>query len=130
MTAEQTLLDPIETPSAAPAAAAAPAAPTVTVFSKNDCGDCIAVKDLFTRKGVPFTEINVQVDEVPRAEFGGLAPVEYVKANYGTRMPTIVVTDDEWGDWWSGRRVDKISETVARFRDADLLIPEEQRVMP
>lgn len=126
MTAENTLIVPTGAAGATPVTQKAIA---VTVFSKNDCSDCTALKKQFTRKGVPYTEINVQEDQEPRAEFGGLTPMEHVVMNYGRQMPAVVVTDDEWGDWWTGSRIDKILETIKRFRDADLLIPEEQRVM-
>lgn len=124
MTAEQTLLEPTETESTT---AAAPAAMTITVFSKNNCPDCKALKTQFDLKGVAYTEINVQEDEEPRAEFGGLTPIEHVLNNYGRQMPTVVVEDGEWGDWWSGARFDKILETVNRLDAAGQLIPEGER---
>ncbi|MET0885677.1 MAG: glutaredoxin family protein [Mycetocola sp.] len=122
MTAAQTLLDPIE--STTPTA---PSEITVTVFSKNQCPDCKALKTQLNLRGVPYREINVQEDEAPREEFDGLTPFEHVVANYGRQMPTVVVEDGEWGDSWSGSRMDKVVETITRFREAGLLIPEDQR---
>jgi glutaredoxin len=107
-------------------------APTisVTIFSKNDCANCANTEKQFTRKGVPYTEINVQEDTEPREEFGGLTPFDYVVANYGRQMPIVVVedSDNEWGDWWTGARIDKMLATIKRFSDTDQLIPENERI--
>jgi glutaredoxin len=101
---------------------------TVTIFSKNDCTNCTNTEKQFERKGVAYTEINVQEDEEPRAEFGGLTPFEHVVKNYGRQMPIVIVDDPDWGDWWSGVRLDKILETVKRVADAGELIPEDERI--
>ncbi|ROR76027.1 glutaredoxin-like protein NrdH [Plantibacter flavus] len=96
---------------------------TTVVFSKNDCPACTSTKRQFTNKGLPFVEINVELDTAPRDEFGGLTPLEHVIENYGRQMPVVVVTDDlDQDDAWSGARPDKIFGTIARFRDAGLLI--------
>lgn len=114
--------------SADSAIAEAPAL-TLTVFSKNDCSICTQTEKTFARKGVPFTEINVQEDLEPRAEFGGRTPIDHVKATFGLQMPAVVITDpDGWVvDSWTGGRMDKWSATVARFEEAGLLIPEGER---
>lgn len=100
---------------------------TLTVFSKNNCPDCESTKGLLTRKGVPFTEINVEEDTEPRAEFGGRTPLEHVVETYGRRMPTIVLEDGAFGDWWAGSRPDKLMATIKRFTEAERLIPEDER---
>lgn len=102
---------------------------SVTVFSKNDCANCTNTEKQFDRRGVPYTEINVQEDTEPRAEFGGLTPFDYVVATYGRQMPIVVVddSDTEWGDWWTGSRIDKILATIKRFTDTGQLIPLDQR---
>lgn len=100
---------------------------SLTVFSKNNCPDCESTKALLRRRGVPFTEINVEEDTEPRDEFGGLTPLEHVVKNYGRRMPTLVLEDGVFGDWWAGSRPDKLMATIKRFTEAELLIPEDER---
>ena len=101
----------------------------LTIFSKNDCGICRSTEQAFDKRGVPFREINVEEDTEPRAEFDGLTPIDYVKTNFGLQMPAVAITDaDGWVvDKWTGGRMDKWSETVTRFAEAGLLIPEEKR---
>lgn len=103
---------------------------TVTIFTKNDCHYCDATKKLFDRKGVPYDTVNVEEDREPRTEFDGLTPFEYVVDKYGRQMPAVVITDDMgWTESWSGARMDKWLDTVNRFKDAGLLIPEEDRII-
>ena len=104
-----------------------PATLSLTIFTKNDCPKCRNTEGQFDRKGVPFTEINVEEDTEPREEFGGLTPMEHVIAKYGREMPVVVVSDNTWGDHWTGLRIDKMIEVVRRFDDAGLIIPEELR---
>jgi glutaredoxin len=101
----------------------------LTIFSKNDCGICRSTEQAFEKRGVPFREINVEEDTEPRAEFDGLSPIDYVKTNFGLQMPAVAITDaDGWVvDKWTGGRMDKWSETVTRFAEAGLLVPEGQR---
>lgn len=101
--------------------------PTVTLFSKNNCSDCTSVKNAFIRKGVPFTEINVETDTKPRKEFGGLTPLDYVIKTHGRKMPAVEATDDQWGVNFSGPRIDKILEIVRVFKANNQLIPEALR---
>lgn len=101
--------------------------PTVTVFSKNNCPDCTSVKNAFIRKGVPFTEINVETDTEPREEFGGLTPLDYVIKTHGRKMPAVEATDGQWGVNFVGPRIDKILEIVRIFKANNQLIPEALR---
>jgi len=102
---------------------------SLLMFTKNQCSICDNTKRQFDLKGVPFTAINVEEDTEPRAEFGGKTPFEYVVETYGRQMPVVVISD-EIGveDWWSGGRMDKWRETIQRFDEAGLLIPEDERV--
>jgi glutaredoxin len=34
----------------------------ITVFSKSQCPNCVRAKDLLTRKGVRYIEINIEAD--------------------------------------------------------------------
>lgn len=90
--------------------------PTITIFSKNDCFQCDSVKNRLNRDDVVYTEINVETDTAPRAEFGGLTPFDHVVKNYGRSMPVIVVEDGEWGDFWCGIRPDKTRALVTRIK--------------
>ncbi|WP_311245296.1 MULTISPECIES: glutaredoxin family protein [unclassified Microbacterium] len=124
MTADGSSTATLEAPAEAPAL-------SMTIFSKNDCHKCVATERLFERKGVPFTEINVEEDLAPRDEFGGLTPFEYVVEKYGREMPVVVIkSEDGWvTDWWSGGRMDKWTETVQNFEAENLIIPEDERVV-
>lgn len=102
---------------------------TVTVFSKNDCATCVNTERTFAKKGVPFTEINVQEDLAPREEFGGLSPLDHVKQTYGVQMPVVVIRDETGFavDSWAGANMFQLHETIKRFEAAGLLIPEDER---
>lgn len=109
-------------------ATAAPAL-TVTVFSKNDCAICVSTERTFGKKGVPFTEINVQEDLEPRDEFGGKTPMDHVIETFGRAMPVVIIRDETGFavDSWSGANMFKLHETIKRFEAAGLLIPEDER---
>lgn len=100
--------------------------PTVTVFSKNNCSVCVATEARFTRRGIPFTEINVEEDTEPRAEFGNKTPKEHVKAKYGLQMPVVVVENGSWGEQWSGARPDKVVELGMLFERLGALTPADE----
>lgn len=117
----------IDRPRTATESAAGTAIPTVTVFSKNDCSRCDGVEAKFNARGIPFREINVQEDTVPRDEFGGKTPLEHVMENYGREMPVVVVQDDAGEVSWSGSRYDKVLELIQRFKSLGALIPEAER---
>lgn len=106
-------------------AANAETLPTVTVFSKNDCPICVNTKAKFTERGVPFTEINVEEDTAPRAEFGNKTPLEHVMGRYGRQMPVVVVENGIWDDHWLGSRPDKIVELVGLFKKLGALVRAE-----
>lgn len=102
---------------------------TVTVFSKDDCAICVNTENTFRKKGVPFTEINVQQDLEPRDEFGGKTPLDHVIESFGRQMPVVLV-QDELGfavKSWTGANMFELHETVKLFTAADLLIPENER---
>lgn len=97
-----------------------PALPTITIFSKDDCPYCESTKKAFTRKGTPYTEINVQQDTEPREEFGGKTPLEHVVANYGKNMPAVVLSiPGQKEDFWLGQRIDRIVATNTLFTNAN-----------
>jgi glutaredoxin len=102
---------------------------TVTIFSKNDCAICVNTENTFAKKGVPFTEINVQEDLEPRAEFGGRAPLDHVVETFGRQMPVVIIHDDNGFavDSWTGANMLKLHETIKRFEAEGLLIPEDER---
>lgn len=138
MAANQNLVDQLDTLASLDAELSGPAeitmpAPTVeqglrlTVFSKNECPECTSAKRFLIKRGVPYREINVETETEPRAEFDGLTPFDYVVKTYGRKMPTMVLEDGSWGDWWPGARPDKLIEVVRRFKEVGLLVPEDQR---
>ncbi|MCY1718540.1 hypothetical protein OVA26_16510 [Microbacterium sp. SL62] len=104
---------------------------TVEVFETDNCSRCTATEKEFRRKGVPFTATNVLHDERPREDLDGLSPFDFVVTRYGREMPAVVVRDEDGQvvDWWTGGRMDKWMETIARFEQAGLLIPEHERIV-
>jgi len=40
----------------------------ITIYSTNTCPHCVAAKEYFNQKGIPFTEKNVQTDMNARKE--------------------------------------------------------------
>lgn len=115
----------------ADSATAATAAPTltVTVFSKDDCAICVNTENTFRKKGVPFTEINVQQDLEPRDEFGGKTPLEHVMETFGRQMPAVLVQDDLGFavNSWTGANMFELHQTIKLFEAKGLLIPEDER---
>lgn len=74
---------------------------TVTVYSTgSSCVRCKMTKDVLTKRGVPFVEVDLR--EHPEAR-------EYVTEDLGyTEAPVCVVEDRTGQDHWSGFRPDQI----------------------
>lgn len=70
---------------------------TITVYSTNHCGQCLATKRALESRGVNFGEVDLDVDSAARA---------FVMQQLGYRQAPVVVTDS---DHWSGFRPDKIA---------------------
>lgn len=68
----------------------------VTVYSKDNCQPCRLTKMALDRKGVPYEEKRVDLDDEALTE---LKELGYLQA-------PVVVTSE--GDSWSGLRPDKI----------------------
>ncbi len=92
--------------------------PEITIFSKNDCYQCRNVKTKLDDEGIPYTEINVEEDLEPRAEFDGKTPFDYVVSTYGRAMPVIAVDDGGWGEHWTGIRPDKLIPLIRKTKTA------------
>lgn len=73
----------------------------VTVYSKNNCGACVATKSSMSRKGIEYAEVNVS----DHPEF-----IPDLIAKGFSAMPVVVPHD---GEAWSGYRPDRIKELVA-----------------
>jgi glutaredoxin 3 len=62
----------------------------VEIYTTPFCPYCMAAKDLLTRKGVPFTEINVMGDAARRAEMVS-------RAHGGQTVPQIFIGETHVG---------------------------------
>jgi len=58
----------------------------VTVYTKNNCGQCEATKNLLNNRGVSFTEVNVEEDEVA---------LNFVKSRGYQAVPVVVAEGQE-----------------------------------
>lgn len=63
--------------------------PKVTIYTTNYCPYCRAAKALFSAKGVPFEEVDVEVDESKRAWL--------VQVTGQTTVPQIFINDKSYG---------------------------------
>ena len=59
---------------------------TATIYSKTFCPYCVKAKHLLDRLGYQYNEINIELDEVARAEM-------LKKSNGRTSVPQIFVED-------------------------------------
>ncbi len=62
----------------------------VIIYSGPDCPYCVRAKQLLTKKGAPFTEYNVRVDEQRREEM-------LVRANGKRTIPQIFINGQHIG---------------------------------
>lgn len=79
---------------------------TVTVYTTGpSCIRCKMTKDVMTRKGVPYVEVDIRENPDARA---------YVVDDLGyTEAPVCVVEDGSGQDHWSGFRPDQIDRIAA-----------------
>lgn len=84
---------------------------TVTVYTTGpQCIRCKMTKDVLTKKGVPFTEVDIRENTAARA---------YVTEELGyTAAPVVVVEDGTGQDHWCEFRPDQI-ERIARNNAVD-----------
>ena len=61
----------------------------ITVYTKSNCPNCVAAKQLLKSKGLAFTEINLD-DEAKRSEFNLVHPA-------ARQMPQIFMGDQRVG---------------------------------
>lgn len=73
--------------------------PNVTVYSTNYCPYCVRAKDLLTRKGVVYTEINVE-DDAEREKM-------IVRSGGRRTVPQIFVGDTHVGGFDDLNALDK-----------------------
>lgn len=76
-----------------------PKGETLVIYTKSDCQPCRLTKAALARKGITFTERNVEEDPDAYAE---------VKALGYLAVPVVVTEDDHW----QGLRPDKIAALV------------------
>lgn len=68
------------------------------------CVRCRLTKDVLTRKGIPYTEVDIRENQAAR---------DYVVEELGyTEAPVVVVSDQ---DHWSGFRPDQIDRLAANL---------------
>jgi glutaredoxin len=59
--------------------------PQVTIYGRAKCAPCKTVKYFLTKKGIPFTDLDIDNDELAMAEYSRLSP--------GPVVPLIVIGD-------------------------------------
>lgn len=81
---------------------------TVTIYSTGSgCGKCRLTKLALESKGIPFTEIDITLEENAAAR-------EYVTGDLGyTVAPVVVVEDGTGEDHWCDLRPDHIERIAA-----------------
>lgn len=68
-----------------------------TLYSARGCGRCVATKRALERKGIAYTEVNLDNDEQAR---------QMLRERGFHELP-VIITDT---DAWSGFRIDKLEE--------------------
>ncbi|WP_052372157.1 glutaredoxin family protein [Nocardia otitidiscaviarum] len=81
-----------------------PDAPTIVLYSKPGCGQCVATAKALTARGIPFVKVDVSVDANAAARVRDL----------GYRsLPVVVVGDMHW----SGFQLDKIQQLEVALKN-------------
>ena len=62
---------------------------TITIYTKSNCPNCLAAKQLLKSKGLEYQEINLD-DEIKRSEFNLVHPA-------ARQMPQIFIGDQRVG---------------------------------
>lgn len=87
----------------------------ITVFTKDDCGDCTQTKRNLERRKVPHQTVHVAEDNVELIE-----QLRSVSDQYGLElhMPYVKVTNTDTGDTeeWFGHRPDLIVQHIIAKR--------------
>lgn len=106
------------------------ASPTLstTVFTKDNCPNCVQLKSWLRRQRIPYREINVQQDFTTYGELDGLTPLDYVTEVLKYReMPVVNVHDSEGlGLGFSGIRYDQMQQLKRLVSSRGELIAEEE----
>lgn len=78
---------------------------TLTLYTKPSCFGCTKTKELFTRAGIPFSEVDITANE---------AAFEYITEELGySQAPVVVYEKDGSEDHWSGLNPVKVSHVIA-----------------
>lgn len=75
----------------------------ITVYTKNNCIQCVMTKNELTRYGLTYKEINVE--EQPSAM------EELIERNL--RSMPVVLVDDNWDSAFGGFQPDRLEELVS-----------------
>lgn len=76
---------------------------SLVVYSKPNCGPCMATYRALDAKGIPYRVVDLSQDD---------AALEYVKDLGYAQSPVVVVDDD---DHWGGFRPDHIDRIAAHM---------------
>ena len=82
--------------------------PTITVYSTAYCPYCVRAKELLTRKGVAYTEINVEDDAAREAMIA--------KAGGRRTVPQIFIGDTHVGGFDDMNALDKAGKLDAMLK--------------
>ncbi|MGW3545871.1 glutaredoxin family protein [Nocardia niigatensis] len=80
-----------------------PDAPSVTLYSKPNCGQCVATAKALAARGVPFVKIDVTTDE---------NAANRVRSLGYQSLPVLVAGDMHW----SGFQLSKVDQLAAALR--------------
>ena len=76
----------------------------ITVYTKNNCGQCTATKRALTARNIAYREINIDEDE---------AAAEKARSFGYMQAPVVIVDfthETMGGEHWSGFRPDKVDQ--------------------
>lgn len=89
---------------------------SVTVISKNDCGQCTLTKRKLDQKNIAYTEINAEEDHTVYGHLGGGTAMDFIETMRSEgkplAMPIVLLDlgDRNWALQFSGLRPDKLIE--------------------
>lgn len=87
----------------------------ITIFTKDDCGECVKTKKIFARKSIPHATVHVADDDTDLIE-----KLRTIATQQGIQptMPMVQVTDIELGETetWFGHRPDLVLKHITNLR--------------
>ncbi|WP_217376199.1 glutaredoxin family protein [Paenarthrobacter ureafaciens] len=83
--------------------------PEYTVYTKLGCPNCDKTMAYFDRKGITYTAVDIT--KVPAA-------LEYITEELGCAEAPVVQSTTDEHDFWSGIRMDKLTQAALRRKAA------------